>query len=240
MGSDLPTYTMNKTLAIIPARGGSKRIPGKNIKPFCGKPIIAYPIELALKSGLFSEVMVSTDDENIAEIARGYGASVPFLRSAKNSDDFATTFDVLAEVFEAYAGIGETFGQACCIYATTPLITHKRLLEGHQLLTGKQYDAVFPVLEFSFPILRSLKRDNSGRIEMNWPENLNVRSQDLPKAYHDAGQFYWFDVAQILKKGKILTNNTGGIVIDAMEAQDIDTLSDWEVAEFKFNMKERI
>ncbi len=190
-----------KTLAIITARGGSKRIPRKNIRDFLGKPVIAYVIDASIKSNLFEEVMVSTDDSEIAEVAQKYGARVPFMRSAENSDDFATTDDVLVEVLEEYKKLGKNFEYACCLYPTAPFVTPQKLQQAFKLLVESQADSVFPVVAFSYPIWRSLRIEN-GRLVMNFPENLNKRSQDLAIAYHDAGQFYFFRVENFLTKKK--------------------------------------
>lgn len=232
-------------LAIIPARGGSKRIPRKNIKDFLGKPIIAYSIEAALKSGLFDEVMVSTDDEEVAEIAKKYGARVPFMRSLKNADDYATTFDVIEEVLACYKQKKLTFTNACCIYATAPFITNNKLIKAYENLVHNNFDTVFPVVKFGFPIQRALKIDNiSGKMKMFQPINLNKRSQDFELSFHDVGQFYWFDVVKTLENKRLWTDNTGVIEIEEFEAQDIDTFNDWKLAELKyqlmFNEKEDI
>ena len=222
-------------LCIIPARGGSKRISRKNIKNFLGKPIIAYSIEAALKSNLFDEVMVSTDDDEIAKIAKEYGAEVPFLRSEKNADDYATTIDVINEVILLYKKNGKTFERACCIYATAPFVTNESLIKAYQILVDNKFDTVFPVMEFSFPIQRALKI-NDDKMELFQPKHLNTRSQDLEKAYHDVGQFYWFDTEIILLKGKLWTDNTGVIIIKESEGQDIDTIADWRLAEIKYRI----
>jgi N-acylneuraminate cytidylyltransferase len=224
-----------KRLAIIPARGGSKRIPRKNIKAFLGKPIIAYSIEAALQSGLFEEVMVSTDDAAIAEVARRYGAQVPFLRSATTADDFATTADVLLEVLGQYKQAGKSFDYGCCLYPTAPLVQVTTLQMAFTLLTTHTYDSVFPVLQYSYPIWRSLKLE-AGKASLNWPEHLNARSQDLPAAYHDAGQFYWFSVSTFLEKRKLFTDNTGAVKLPELEVQDIDTETDWKLAELKYKL----
>ncbi len=220
-------------VAIITARGGSKRIPGKNIKFFLGKPIIAYSIEAARSSNLFDEIMVSTDDEKIAEIARSYGASVPFLRSSVSSDDFATTAQVLQEVLEAYKGLGKEYSYACCIYPTAPFIDAQILSQAHTLLMEKGLDSVFPIQRFSFPIQRALIFKEN---KLTWlqPENALKRSQDLEVTYHDTGQFYFFNVPAFLASGALLTANSSGIEIDEMAAHDIDTEEDWKVAEFKY------
>ena len=218
-------------LCIIPARGGSKRIPRKNIKPFLGKPIIAYSIELALNSGLFEEVMVSTDDAEIAEVAKAFGAEVPFARSAENANDFATTMDVLKEVLAAYEKQGRTFENVCCIYPTAPLIQENALREGFEKMRSEGLTSVYPVAPFSFPIWRSVKIED-GKIKMNWPEFANARSQDLPKAYHDAGQWYWFVPSKIGES--LYSENSGAVVLDEMEVQDIDSETDWQMAELKY------
>jgi len=223
-------------LAIIPARGGSKRIPGKNIKDFLGKPVIVYSIEVALKSGLFNEVMVSTDDEQIAEIARKAGATVPVLRSQKNADDHATLANVVLEVVDYYKNEGDSFDKICCILPTAPLISLDRLKEGFKLLTSIDYGSVIPVIPFSFPILRSFRINDNKLLELNWPENFNKRSQDLPLSYHDSGSFYWADYEIFLKEKSLLTQSTGAIVLNEMEAQDIDTETDWKLTELKYKL----
>jgi len=227
------------TIAIIPARGGSKRIPRKNIKPFLGKPIIAYSIEAAITSGLFEEVMVSTDDAEIAEIAKSYGAKVPFMRSAETSNDFATTSDVLVEVIENYKQAGREFEYLSCIYPTAPFITGKKLKDAFSILANNDFDTVFPVVKFGYPILRSLKLEDD-KLSMNWPEHVNHRSQDLPPAYHDSGQFYVGLTSRFLEAKTIFTSNTGAIIIPETEVQDIDNEVDWALAELKYQlMRER-
>ncbi|WP_029032964.1 pseudaminic acid cytidylyltransferase [Salinimicrobium terrae] len=229
---------MNKNLCIIPARGGSKRIPRKNIKSFMGKPIIAYSIEAALKSGLFEEVMVSTDDAEIAEIAEKYGAKIPFLRSKKNADDFSTTVDVLLEVVEEYEALGKKYNNICCIYPTAPFVTDIKLSEAFEKLSREKLDAVFPIIPFGYPIQRSYKIENNS-LQFFFPEFEKSRSQDLEKAYHDAGQFYFANTAKLLVNKSIISNSTGGIIINEMEAQDIDTLEDWNLAEVKFKLMKK-
>ena len=228
-----------KTVAIIPARGGSKRIPGKNIRPFLGKPILAYSIEAALASDLFEEVMVSTDDEQIAQVAREYGASVPFRRSPEASDDFATTAQVLEEVLLKYKAQGKSFEVACCLYPTAPFVTAKLLQESYTKLREGGFDTVFPVLKYGYPIWRSLKVEQ-GKAAMNWPEHLASRSQDLPAAFHDAGQFYWLRVNSFLKDKKLFTENSGVIELSELEAQDIDSETDWQLAELKYKLLHKI
>ncbi len=224
-----------KKVAIITARGGSKRIPRKNIKPFLGKPIIQYAIDAALHSGSFDEVMVSTDDAEIADIARQCGAKVPFLRSEKTSNDFATTSDVILEVLNEYISRGENFDQFCCMYPTAPFVTAYKLKKAMDMLSASDADTVFPVTRFSFPILRSLKIED-GLLKMNWPEHLNTRSQDLAPAFHDCGQFYVMRTKRFLEKKRILTDYTIPFEMPESEVQDIDTLTDWHLAELKYKL----
>lgn len=228
-----------RNICIIPARGGSKRILRKNIKEFLGKPIIAYSIQAAIDSGLFDEVMVSTDDLEITDIAKKYGAKVPFMRSKKNSDDFATTFDVIEEVINNYKELAVDFVNFCCIYSCAPFVTSEILLKTYAQLIEKKFDTVFPIIAYSFPIQRALRVDQ-GKVSMILQNNLNVRSQDLEESFHDAGQFYWCNVKQVLKSKKILTTNTGGIKISELEAQDIDNDTDWKLAELKYKLKNEI
>jgi N-acylneuraminate cytidylyltransferase len=225
----------NKAICIIPARGGSKRIPRKNIKNFCGRPIIAYSIEAALKSNLFDEVMVSTDDSEIAEIAKQYGATVPFMRSTKASDDFATTADVLLEVLEKYkTDYNKKFNIACCIYACAPLITQDAFTKAHNKLVTEELDSVFPIAEYSTPIKRALRLDETEKVAFIFKENKLTRSQDLDSAYFDVGQYYWFNVASLLATKSLTTDNTKCIILPAMQAQDIDNEDDWKLAELKY------
>lgn len=223
------------SIAIIPARGGSKRIPRKNIRDFLGKPIIAYSITSALESRLFDEVIVSTDDEEIASVSKTYGASVPFMRSPANSGDFASTMDVIAEVMQEYDHIDKKFDFACCIYPTAPFVNLHQLRKGFSLLTHENYDTVFPIVRFSYPIWRALKLVDN-RVQMIWPENLNKRSQDLVATFHDAGQWYWFNVAKIRSGKTLWTRNTFGLEISEKEVHDIDTENDWKIAEMKYRM----
>ncbi len=228
---------MDNNIAIITARGGSKRIPRKNIKPFLGKPIIAYSIETALQSGLFKDVIVSTDDAEIAEIAIKYGASVPFMRSNENSNDYAGTADVLLEVVEQLKQNGRNYDNVCCIYPTAPFISTNSLAKAYSLLKEKNYATVFPVCAFSYPVLRSLKIDSDNKVKMNWPENLDKRSQDLEPLYHDAGQFYWANTNLFYKSKKLFTDNSGVIILDELVVQDIDNEVDWKLAEIKYQLK---
>lgn len=229
-----------KRIAIIPARGGSKRIHKKNIKHFLGKPIIAYAIKNALLSKLFDEVMVTTDDEEIASVALEYGAKVPFMRSKRNSDDYATTIDVITEVVSCYKEQGKVFEFACCIYPCTPLLKEEKLKDSFKMLKENNLDCVFPVVKYGFPIQRAVKLNEKGLVEMIQPENLITRSQDLDYSYHDAGQFYFFRIESLMSKKKLLTDLTGAIELTEMEAQDIDNLIDWKLAEMKFGLVKKI
>ncbi|ADB40248.1 pseudaminic acid cytidylyltransferase [Spirosoma linguale] len=222
-------------VAIITARGGSKRIPRKNIRPFLGKPIIAYVIDAALQSGLFEEVMVSTDDAEIADVARQYGASVPFLRKPETSGDYASTIDVLLEVLDEYEKTSQTFESLCCLYPTAPFVTADLLTASHQVLLDKKVDIVYPIQAFSFPIQRAFKL-NDGLLSWAQPDAFLLRSQDLEPMYHDAGQFYWFNVDRLRTHRQLPGLTAGGIEIDEMHAHDIDTESDWKVAEFKYRL----
>lgn len=224
------------SICIIPARGGSKRIPRKNLKEFRGRPIIAYSIDAALNSALFHTVMVSTDDSEIADIAKSLGADVPFMRSATTADDHATTADVLLEVLNEYEKKGQLFDIACNLYPTSPFTTADDLKAGYEALVAGPFDVVIPIVAFSYPILRSLNRSDDGRIAMNWPEHMNTRSQDLPKAYHDAGQWAFFKTAPFLMNRTLLGPNTGSVIMPENRVQDIDTLEDWALAELKHTL----
>lgn len=228
---------MGKALAIITARGGSKRIPRKNIKEFCGKPIIAYSIEAALESGVFDEVMVSTDDEEIAEIAKAYGANVPFFRSAENANDYATTADVILEVLKQYEDQERKFDTVCCIYPTAPFVTSEKLRQALQSLQG-DVQTVMPVTEFSFPPLRGMHIVDD-KLKYSYPEYALKRSQDLEKMYHDCGQFYVLKVADFVQEKKLVMDNTKAIVVAQSEVQDIDTYEDWKIAEIKYQMMKK-
>ena len=222
-------------LAIITARGGSKRIPKKNIKEFCGKPIIAYGIEAALKSGVFEEVMVSTDSEEIAEIAKSYGASVPFMRSAEAANDFAPTAKVIEEVVLEYEKIGKNFDKVCCIYPTAPFLTAERLKEAMTKLKETNAYSVIPVVRFSFPPQRGLQIKD-GVLRYIHPEHTFTRSQDLEPLYHDAGQFYCLDREEFMKHLNLFGDTTVELILDELEVQDIDTLTDWKLAELKYRL----
>ncbi len=222
-------------IAVITARGGSKRIPRKNIKSFAGYPIIKYGIEAAIQSACFDEVMISTDDEEIASIGIKYGAKVPFYRSAETANDFATTTDVLLEVLGKYAETGSTFDTLCCIYPTAPFITAEKLYKACSLLDEKKADSLMPLVRFGFPIQRSFKIED-GKVVFCWPEHERTRSQDLPLAYHDAGQFYLIKTNALIETHSLITKNTIGLEISELECQDIDNETDWKLAELKFQL----
>lgn len=230
----------NRSVAIITARGGSKRIPRKNILPFCGKPILTYSITAARESNLFDTIMVSTDDNEIAEIAKKNGAVVPFIRSDANSDDHAGTADVVCEVLENFKSQGIQFTYACCIYPTAPFISGKILREAFELLLHSKFYVVMPVTRFSFPVQRSVSMESDGSLQPNWPEYMASRSQDLEPAFHDCGQFYFLKIEHFLKSRQLIGPLTGGIEIPEIMTQDIDTQSDWKLAEMKYRMLHKI
>ena len=223
-----------KKIAIITARGGSKRIPRKNIKKFCGKPILAYSVEAALQSGLFDTVMVSTDDEEIAQAARQYGAEVPFYRSEKTSGDYATTNDVLLEVLAEYEKRGLEYELACCIYPTAPFVTAKKLKDAVSQLLDSNADTLIPVVAFSYPPQRAMIM-KEGRLVFEYPQYLDSRSQDLEPHYHDVGQFYVFRTAPFRRNRKLMVGNILPMVVSEMEVQDIDNQTDWRIAEIKYH-----
>ncbi|SEG18016.1 pseudaminic acid cytidylyltransferase [Flavobacterium urumqiense] len=224
---------MKNCLAIITARGGSKRIPRKNIKNFLGKPIINYSIQSAIDCSCFDEVIVSTDDQEIAEVAIAAGAKIPFIRSAESSNDFSTTAEVISEVLRDYKKIGVEFEYVCCIYPTAPFITADKLKNAYEMLISSGAKSVVPVVRFGFPIQRSFKiEDNS--LRMNWPEHMSTRSQDLPASYHDSGQFYFLRTESFLKDNKLFTDFTVPYEMPESEVQDIDNEEDWKLAEIKY------
>ena len=223
---------MGSSIAIITARGGSKRIPRKNIKEFCGKPIIEYSIEAALQSGLFEEVMVSTDDAEIAKIAQAAGAQVPFMRSSANAGDYAGTDDVLMEVLLAYRELGREFDTFCCIYPTAPFGTAQKLQKAMGLL--EQADSVMPVVAFSFPPQRCMILNEAGELRMKWPEHARTRSQDLEPYYHDCGQFYCCRTAPFMEYKTTDLPHMVPMIMSELEVQDIDNQDDWEIAELKY------
>lgn len=220
-----------KNVAIITARGGSKRIPRKNIKEFMGKPMLAYAIESALSSDIFDEVMVSTEDSEIADIALKYGAKVPFMRSEKTANDYVVTADVLEEVISEYKKNGQEFENLCCIYPCVPFLTSEILKEAYDKFTKSGFDRLTPVVKYSFPIQRAFRIDKNGQLLFREPEHAKTRSQDLEPMYHDVGMFYFF------KNDKINSNNITYFEMDEKECQDIDTLEDWKMAELKYKVK---
>jgi len=223
--------TKGYTVAIIPARGGSKRIPNKNVRPFAGKPMISYPIAAAIASGLFDRVIVSTDSDTIAETAAAAGAEVPFRRPPELSDDHTATAPVIVHALRWLEQAGTPAVNACCIYATAPFIRTEDIRRGYSILKDKGVAAAFTVTSFAFPIFRSLKIAADGALAMNWPEHRNTRSQDLPEAFHDAGQFYWLDVARFLADPNLYSADARPIILPRYLVQDIDTLEDWATAE---------
>ena len=220
------------TLCIIPARGGSKRIPHKNIREFLGKPIIAYSIEAALQSGVFEEVMVSTDDPKIAEVARQYGAQVPFMRSAAASSDYASTRDVLVEVLDRYAENGRQFDYLACVYPTAPFITPEKLRAGYEKISASDAGELMPVIQYSYPPQRAFVIQD-GKLVFQYPEYITTRSQDLQPIYHDCGQFYFYRMETYLHE-KHGSWSRLPLIVPEEEAQDIDNFSDWELAEIKY------
>lgn len=222
---------MSGCICIITARGGSKRIPRKNIREFCGRPIISYSIEAAIASGIFEEVMVSTDDDEIASIAMSFGAKVPFMRSGKNSDDYATTTDVICEVLDSYAGIGRSFQHVCCVYPTAPFLSAEVLREAWAIYLRSEKDMLQPVVDFGFPPQRAFLLGD-GELRYWIPECADSRSQDLMPLYHDAGQFYIYRVKSVLNPDR----SRCPMILDRMRVQDIDTEQDWELAEAKYRI----
>ncbi|OEF51345.1 pseudaminic acid cytidylyltransferase [Enterovibrio norvegicus] len=218
-------------IAIIPARGGSKRIPRKNIKDFHGKPMIAYSIEAAIKSGCFDQVIVSTDDQEIADVALKWGASVPFLRPKNISDDHATTLDVIVHAIEWMEQQNIQATTVCCLYATAPFIQPCDIQKGLELLRSSSAEYCFSATSFAFPIQRALKVSNSATVEMFSPEYEQTRSQDLTEAYHDAGQFYWGQVSAFKKRKPIFSSDSKAVILPRIRVQDIDTVEDWDFAE---------
>ena len=227
-------------IAVIPARGGSKRIPRKNIKLFCGKPMIAWSIAAARASGLFDHIVVSTDDAEIAEVAKVHGAEVPFMRPAALSDDHTGTSPVVAHAIEWYREHGHMPDPVCCIYATAPFVTAADLQRGLQTLTDTGSDFAFSVTSYAFPIQRAIRLTNEGRVEMLQPEHFNTRSQDLEEAFHDAGQFYWGRAEAWLTGKAIFSTNAAPVMLPRHRVQDIDTPEDWVRAEWMFKALQEI
>lgn len=228
------------TVAIIPARGGSKRIPRKNVKLFAGRPMIAHSIEAARASGVFDRIVVSTDDAEIMETARACGAEAPFSRPPELANDHAGTDEVLIHALTWLSEHGAAPGYACCLYATAPFVRPGDLARGLQLLKEKGATTAFSVTSFPYTIFRALKINEQGRLEMFWPENRLKRSQDLPESWHDAGQFYWMDVPKYLRERRLFSADSVPVVLPRYLVQDIDTPEDWETAEHMFsNLRRR-
>lgn len=218
-------------IAIIPARSGSKRIPRKNIRPFFGKPMIAWSVEVAKVSGLFDQIIVSTDDEEIATVARQAGAQVPFMRPPELSDDFTGTIPVIAHAVQWALEQGRQLEAACCIYATAPFIQSADLVRGRQALVSGEWQYAFSATDFAAPIFRAFKQTEAGGVEMFFPEHFTTRSQDLPTALHDAAQFYWGRPTAWLEGKRIFEPHSTPVMIPRWRVQDIDTLGDWTRAE---------
>lgn len=221
-------------LAVIPARGGSKRIPRKNIRSFAGKPMIAWPIEAALQSCCFDQVIVSTDDAEIADIARASGAKVPFMRPETLSDDHTGTTPVIRNAIEWFVAQGIVPEQVCCIYATAPFVRPEDIRKGLEVLNSEGCEFAFSVTSYAFPIQRALRLSEQGRVEMFQPEHFNTRSQDLEEAYHDAGQFYWGQSSAWLAGKPVFSPSAAPVILPRYRVQDIDTPEDWERAEWMF------
>lgn len=229
-----------RNIAIITARGGSKRIPRKNIKDFMGKPMLSYAIQAAIESAIFDEIMVSTDDFEIAEIARKFGATVPFMRSEKNSDDFSTTYDVLEEVLCEYKGRGSVFENLACIYPCVPFLTGKILNDAFTIFKDKNVDALVPVVRYSFPIQRAFRVNNDGLLEYREPQNILKRSQDLEPMFHDVGMFYFAKVSSLLRNKALVSGDVAYFEMHESQIQDIDTESDWKMMELKYRILNEI
>ena len=224
-----------KTIAIIPARGGSKRIPGKNIKKFAGKPIISYSILAAIESNLFDVVMVSTDSVEIANIAKAFGAEIPFYRSEQRSDDHATIEQVIEEVLLNYRDLGENFQSFCSILPTVPMLESELLKKSYYHFLENSYHSLIPVVQFSYPIQRALKMQNDNIVLVN-PEHIHSRSQDLEPMFHDCGMFYWMKTKNFFVEKEILGENCGFVAVPESMVQDIDTPEDWKLAELKYSL----
>jgi N-acylneuraminate cytidylyltransferase len=226
-------------IAIIPARGGSKRIPRKNIKEFCGQPMIAWPIQAAIESKCFDRIIVSTDDSEIAEVAKTYGAETPFVRPPELSNDHAGTIPVIAHAIEWIKSSGCMVENACCIYATAPFVLATDLQKGWSLLTSSNSDYTFSVTSFPFPIQRAIRITSENRIQMFQPEHFNTRSQDLEEAWHDAGQFYWGKAEAWLSQKQVFSETAAPVKLPRYRVQDIDTSEDWQRAEYLFEILKR-
>ena len=220
---------------IIPARGGSKRILRKNIRDFCGKPMIAWSIEAAIKSKLFDRVIVSTDDDEIALVAKRYGSEVPFKRPTHLADDYTSTTAVIAHAIEWLNCHGEAADKVCCLYATAPFVKANDLQKGLDILESSGAEYAFSVTNYAFPIQRSIRITNDQRVEMFQPEHFNTRSQDLEETWHDAGQFYWGNASAWLEARTMFSSNAAPVILPRHRVQDIDTEEDWVYAELMFS-----
>jgi N-acylneuraminate cytidylyltransferase len=226
-------------IAVIPARGGSKRIPRKNIRLFCGKPIMAYSIAAAQQTGLFDQIVVSTDDEEIASVARGCGATTPFMRPRSIADDFTGTNAVVKHAITWFNGQGHDITRACCIYATAPLVQARFIQDGYDTLARSDAAFAFSVTSYAFPIQRALRLTPDGSVDAFYPEHRMTRSQDLEPAYHDAAQFYWGTARAFLEDTPLFSSRSAGVVLPRFLVQDIDTLEDWEQAELMYRIINR-
>lgn len=226
-------------IAIIPARVGSKRIPRKNIRAFAGMPIIGYSIKAAQDCGLFDHVIVSTDSEEVAEVAGQFGAEIPFVRPSELSDDHTPIAPVLMHCLVWLASRGIKAQYACCILATAPFVQTEYIRRGYEMITNEKASSAFAVTSFPFPIQRALKIKADGSLAMFWPEHELTRSNDLPEAYHDAGQFYWLDVSVFMREGRVYNHDARPVFIPRWLVQDIDTPEDWETAEIMFEAFQR-
>lgn len=235
----LKNNDLMNTVAIIPARGGSKRIPKKNIKIFGGKPIIAYSIQVAKETNLFNKIILSTDSEEIAEIGMSYGAVVPFIRPSELSDDITSTSEVLIHALNWLCEHDKSYPYFCCIYATSPFLKKDYLIKGFDILKKNKVTSVFSVTSFSYPIFRALKINSDNRLEMFWPEHLHSRSNDLPNAYHDAGQFYWGKAEAFKKQKPLFSECATPYELPGYRVQDIDTLDDWTRAELMYQILQK-
>ena len=227
-------------IAVIPARGGSKRIPQKNIKHFVGKPIIAYSIKSAKETNLFNRIIVSTDSEEISKVAKRFGAEVPFIRPAELADDYSTTNAVFLHALNWMKQNDKIYNYACCIYATAPLLQPEYLRKGYEKLIEARITSAFSVTTFPSPILRALRINKNKRIEMFWPEHHLIRSQDLTEAYYDAGQFYWVDVEKYMQERQIFSKKAVPVILPRYMVQDIDTIEDWEFAEKIYKVSQNV
>ena len=224
-----------KKIAIIPARGGSKRIPNKNIKDFFGKPVISYAIETAIKSNLFDEIMVSTDSEEIKKISISSGASVPFMRTKINSTDNSTIYDVIVEVVKEYSKKNINFDYGCCIFPISPLINSEILNKCYQILTNGKYHSVLPLSYTEQPIERALKLDKKNLLKLDNFDVFKKMGQDFEPSYFDTGQFCWFNIKKTINEGSIISSKTKGIILNQFEYQDVNTLDEWEMLKIKYN-----